>query len=312
MACVAYGLNLETTFNLEDLSRSTTGDATAVLEVERVERLSSFDGRLLQTLNTGTRTVQIYENGSSLVYLIDHLVSFELLVKTNRIRCFLSAEASDALLRYWLLHRILPIYRILSGSHIFLHAAAVGVEVTERGSETRCSAGCIAFFGPSYSGKSTMLSYFLSAGHALVTDDHLALSSAVSPASDCVEIAPGTPYYRPYRAVEDLGLVADNFCPEPLPLQQLYVLEPAAADAEIRMEALKPFEVLELLLEDLQYSAHESTVPEYRSVIENRFRGFSHIARQVPTWRLYVPRSMDRLPDVYRHIRNNLEKGRSC
>jgi hypothetical protein len=308
MAFVAFGLKVETDFNFDSLPESTHSDSSAILTVERRTSLPQYGGRLLQEFVTGTRTVRVFRNGPGFVYVLDDLVSFELEPLTKEIHCFLCGDASEDLFRYWLLHRILPIYRMMDGSHIFLHAAAVSLQTAGPDQSPRCDDGCLAFFGPSYAGKSTMVSYFLSMGHSLVTDDHLAI--AANEHSGPVRVAPATPCYRPYRAVEDLGLTTESFCTGVLPLQQLYVLQPTAPDATIRMERLDPFEVVSLLLEDLQYSIHEAKVPEFLSVIERRFRGFSHVARQVPTWRLHVPRSLDRLPEVYQYIQNNLQNGR--
>ncbi len=162
-------------------------------------------------------------------------------------------------------------------------------------------AGCIGFLGDSHAGKSTLLGYFLSRGHALVSDDHLAVSR-----KNYRDVLPATPYYRPYRAGEDLGHVAALYSPDPTPLQRLFLLEPAPGYADIDLEDLRGTAAIAALLPHIQYNLHNPEVPQLFPLVAERFRGLNQLVRQVPIKRLYVPRAMDRLPEVYDLIQKEL------
>ena len=204
----------------------------------------------------------------------------------------------DELLRYWLVQQILPMFLLWNGTAEFLHGMAISAQRVDH----RDSANpCVGFLGDSHAGKSTLLSYFLSKGHALVSDDHLAVSR-----ENYLDVLPATPYYRPYRAGEDLGVVAERFSPEPTPLQRLFLLEPALPYADIEQEELTGLAAISALLPHIQYNLHNPEVPQLFPLVAERFRGLNQLARQVTIKRLYVPRDMARLPEVYDFIQKEL------
>ena len=302
MAGVAYGVRLETNFPLDDLPRSAADEPSIMIDVQRTSDVPTYTGTILTIYPARGRTATLTLTDSCFVLQIDDLFCFELWLSAKRIVCFAQHEVPYELLRYWILHQILPLFQMLSGSLAFIHGMAVSTRVAEEkeGSVSQ-KASCIGFYGESRAGKSTLLSYFLSRGHSLVTDDHLALSTKTY-----TDAVPTTPFYRPYRAIEDLGFVAENYSPETRPLRRLYMLQPAAPDADIRVEKLNGVEVVSTLLNDLQYTPYDRRVPEFLPVVTGRFRGLSQLARQIPTLRLHVPHSMDRLSEVYDFIQKDV------
>jgi hypothetical protein len=302
MVGVAYGVRLEGDFPFNDLPLATPTGPWIKLEMQRPLVIPSHSGILLASHQTAGRTLNwITHSEDCLVVRFDDSFCFELWFSSNRICCYAVAEVPYLLLRYWILQQILPIFLILSGSFEFLHGTAVSTLTLKEG-EVPAGSSCIGFHGPSHAGKSTILSYFLSKGHMLVTDDHLALSS-----TSVTEVVPSTPFYRPYRAVEDLGIVAENYSPTPRPLKRIYLLQPAAADAKVSLEELSESEAVWTFLKDTQYVWMDESIPGSLSLAARRFRNLSHLTRQVPVLRLHVPRSMERLEEVYDFVRKDLE-----
>jgi len=302
MAGVAYGVRLEGDFPLHDLPLAAPSGPWVKLEVRRSSSIPSYSGTLLVSHLTAGKTLSwMTISEDCIVIRFDDSFCFEIWFSSNRICCYALAEVPYLLLRYWILQQILPIFLILSGSFEFLHGTAVSTSTLKEG-EVPAGSSCIGFHGPSHAGKSTLLSYFLSKGHMLVTDDHLALSS-----TNVTEVVPSTPFYRPYRGDEELGVVAENYSPAPRPLKGIYLLQPAAADAEVSSEELTAPEAVWTFLKDTQYVWMDESIPGSLALAARRFRNLSHLSRQVPVRRLHVPRSMERLEEVYDFVRKDLE-----
>jgi hypothetical protein len=245
------------------------------------------------------RSIHIVSHELYVAVQIDLIFGFKLWLTSSRIECFVLNEVSDDLLRYWLLQQILPLFFLLNGSMEFLHGMAVSTLPAP--DLLAASKSCMGFLGESYAGKSTLLSYFLSRDHALVTDDHLALSR-----QDYTQVLPATPFYRPYRAAEDLGVRAATYSSAPTCLRRLYLLTPAASDSDVRAERLTGMDAITTLFPNIHYSLHNPEKPDFFPLVEDRFRGLADIARRIPFARLHVPRSLDRLPEVYDFIQNDL------
>jgi len=211
----AYGRRIESNFALGALPGSSCSEDPIVVEVERVAEIVRDPGRSVRPCTAQNRSVHIVSHGPYVAVQIDLLFSFELWLTEDKIFCCIQDEVSGDLLRYWMLQQILPLFLLLNGSMEFLHGMAVST-LSREGEPSSHSSSCVGFLGESYAGKSTLLNYFLSRGHALVTDDHLALSR-----QDYTQVLPATPFYRPYRAVEDMGVCAAAFSSEPTHLQRV-------------------------------------------------------------------------------------------
>lgn len=234
------------------------------------------------------------------VIQVDTFLSFQLWTKANRICCFALNDVAEDLFRYWILQQILPLFLLFNGTSEFLHGMAVSKHPHHL-EQSPASPACIAILGESYAGKSTLLSYYLGQGHALVTDDHLALSR-----TDYTKVLPSIPFYRPYRAPEDLGLPAKIYSAAPTRLECIYLLQPAPPDAAPQVDMLQGLEAIQALFPSLNYSIHSSKKPNLFPLVEDRFRGLADIVRRVPIARLHVPRSLARLPEVYHFIQKDL------
>lgn len=287
---------------MEDLPQVTAAGPEINLSLRRSNGIPPLGGTICTRYRVTGKLITMAMTDETMVIQIDDSLSFELNIPARRIRCFATYETPYKLLRYWILQQVLPIFFILEGSFDFLHCTAVStLALSDEGRDVPADAGCIGFHGESYAGKSTMLSYFLSRGHVHVTDDHLALSRVEAP-----YIVPSIPYYRPYRRTEDLGVLAKNYSPDPRPLERIYLLAPEAPDADVSIEEVTRHEALALFLGDRRYVPFDQRVHDYLSLTANRFSNLSKLARCVPVVRLHVPRSLERLPEVYDFIQNDL------
>ena len=198
------------------------------------------------------------------------------------------AGYSKARLQFWIYHTFFPMVLELMRRYTVLHVG--GVEV----------AGVpILFSAPSFGGKSTMVDYFVNAGHTLYSDDSLAIEK-----SDRSYLAVASyPYHRPYRKPEVLGYRVKRFGVIPQPVGALYLLDKQEGYDGIEIVALKGIE---------KYKAfHHSIFIEFSFRKQERFLFFSEMARHIPVFRIRYPHDMQRLGEVYSKIVMHVESTQS-
>jgi len=180
------------------------------------------------------------------------------------------------LLRFWILHTVLPVVLTLEDRYTFLHVGAVEVE-----------GAPIIFSAESFGGKSTMTDYFIGRGHAMLCDDSLGTYSE----NGKVMAVASYPFHRPYREAEALGYPVENVMKEAKPIRAVYLLDKSDPDADIAMTELRGIE---------KYKAfHYSAFVNFNFRKEKHFKFMSAIVKQIPVYKVTVPWDMDRLPDVY-------------
>ncbi len=288
----AYGVGIESDFPFGALPIS--GENAAIqLEVTRKVTLGAPPSMLSSLCRAQGRNVYVQVKDGLILLRIGSFASFHLNTVSSRIGCDCLEIVPDPLLLYWIVQQVLPMFLLWNGTAEFLHGMAVS-----SGIDTR---KCIGFLGGSHAGKSTLLHHFLACRHTLVSDDHLAISR-----KNYSDVLPATPYYRPYRAGEDLGHVAQRFSPCPTPLQRLYLLEPTFAYAPIEAHPVKGMKAIEALLPHIQYNLHNPDLPQLFPLVEERFTGLNRLVREISIKRLHVPRDLNRLPEVYDFIQNDL------
>lgn len=289
---LAYGTGIESDFPFGALPVSDVIPAIH-FQVTRSPILPDPPDDLTKLCQSQGRNIYVRVTGNRILVRIGGFANFDLRPADGLIVCRCLTIVPDELLRYWFIQQILPLYLLWNATAEFLHGMAVSVNAGVSGS--------MGFLGDSHAGKSTLLNFFLSRDHTLVSDDHLAISRG-----NYLDVLPATPYYRPYRAGEDLGHVADNFSPAPTPLKRLYLLEPTFAYADIEVIELQGVKAIEALLPHIQYNLHNPGLPQLFPLVAERFTGLNRLIRQVPVKRLHVPRDLNRLPEVYDFIQNDL------
>jgi hypothetical protein len=190
---------------------------------------------------------------------------------------------------------------------LVLHASAVAVE-----------GGAVAFLGGSGWGKSTMAAALHKRGHAIVTDDVLAVDagSGGSPI-----VLPGFPRLKLWPdAAASLGDVPEmlprlhpswekrsrrdsrGFPQKPLPLERVYVL---AEGTHPEIEAIQPQEAfVELVRHSFVARLLQAT-----GAATTHFYQCAELVRAVPIRRLRAPRALSALPDLARLIEEDVAGG---
>ncbi len=292
-AYIAYGAGIESNFSFGALPVYDDPSPVIHLDVCYRDVLPQAPTDLTALCQSQGRNIYVQVIGESILVRIGAFAAFTLLPQNATIACECLPIVPEALLRYWIVQQIIPMFLLWRGTAEFLHGMAVGTHEDSNHS--------MGFLGDSHAGKSTLLGYFLSRNHTLVSDDHLAVSR-----ENYCDVLPATPYYRPYRAGEDLGHIAKKFSPYPTPLKRLYLLEPTFGYAGIEVHELQGIRAMEALLPHIQYNLHNQGLPQLFPLVAKRFTGLNQLIRQVPIKRLYVPRDLNRLPEVYDFIQNDL------
>ncbi|SFV90143.1 hypothetical protein MNB_SV-4-1259 [hydrothermal vent metagenome] len=182
-------------------------------------------------------------------------------------------------LRFWIYHTFFPMVLELSRYYTILHVGAVEIE----GVPTLFSA-------PSFGGKSTMVDYFLKAGHTLYSDDSLAIEKRDN---TYVAIA-SYPYHRPYRKPETLGFRVDAFGSIAKEVGLFYVLD--------KQEQIDKIEITELKGIEKYKAFHHSIFVAFSFRKRERFVFFLEMARKIPVFKISYPHDLSLLPKVYETI----------
>ena len=186
---------------------------------------------------------------------------------------------TEDLLKYWVLHVILPTFFIIEGIYDFLHAGAV--EVDEQP---------ILFIAPSMGGKSTMTDYFMKQGHTMISDDKVATFRK----EGNFYAVPSYSYHRPYRNMEDLGQFVSDFAYIPRKMHIIYALDCVKSKKEVIIKQLSGIEKFKSLRDakEMNLFFHESVQLNY----------LSKIAQTLAVFKVTVPCDLDRLGEVYSTI----------
>ena len=221
-------------------------------------------------------------SGQPWCYEVKDVVRFYWIGGEQVIYYTLEEEGDAALLSFWFIHLLVPLYMTLENRYDFLHAGAVEVEGRP-----------ILFIAPSMGGKSTMTDYFIKQGHPLISDDKVPTFIA-----EGKFMAVGShPYHRPYRKFEELGYRVDNFTEDFKPIHAFYALERVEREADIRIEEIKGFAKFDALLPNYLYM--------FSWLKPERLKYLSKMMNTIKVFRVQVPWDMERLADVHDMIREH-------
>ena len=272
------------------------GSAKKVVAVEQ-KTTAPFDrlSHCLQFINNQGREVALLSDaalekkrpGKLRGLSVENVVTFWWEEGTSLICYAMDSEGTRELVDYWLLHTLLPLYFTLEEHYAILHAGAVDV-----------TGHPVLFIAESCGGKSTMTDFFIQQGHRMLSDDKVAIYEE----SGLFFAVPSYPYHRPYRKMEDLGCFVSNFSPKPEPIGTIYELERVQPDASIEIIELSGIEKFTAL----RYASEMN----FSFLKPKRFDFLTHLAANVPLFRVHVPWDIDRLSEVYNaivtHTNNNL------
>ena len=189
-----------------------------------------------------------------------------------------------ALLPFWFVHIVMPIYLTLERSHNYFHAAAIGVGAMQQP---------VVLIAPSQGGKSTLTDHFVQRGHALFADDKLA---AYYHGGD-TWTAPSHPFHRPWREDEVLGHTAASIAQCAQPITAIYVLEAGPTDCDIAITKLSGIQAFTQLQPHFLFS--------FQHLLALRLHRLSQLLDSTPVYHLRRPWTLDKMEDVYQAICNH-------
>ena len=188
-----------------------------------------------------------------------------------------------SLLEYWVCHTFFPLVLALEERYHILHVGAVAV-----------AGQAVLFLAPSFGGKSTLVGEFLRRGHALLSDDTL----AVSPRSGGFDAVASYPFHRPHRKPQTLGERVANSVTTPLPITALYALELTPPNRPVTLTPLEGIEKFTVLA--------QSHFVAFESMRMRQFEMVGKMAQTLPLYRLGIPKDTRRLAEVYTTVRESL------
>ncbi len=179
-----------------------------------------------------------------------------------------------------------------------LHASAVSID-----------GAAVAFIGAKHAGKSTMAAALHARGHAMLTDDVLALDLTEGE-SDTARALPGFPQFKLWpESASALGEDLEKLSPlhpqlekralrpgkgfqkTPLPLKRIYVLSESPMISSERLSARDAFMQLISHSYAARFLGEAGAGPKH-------FRRCHRLVQQVPVYRLQRPCHLSQLPSV--------------
>jgi len=226
------------------------------------------------------------QTGSKWALEIEDIITLYWTIDSHSIYYQAKHQFTPDRLRFWVCHTLLPLKFSLEKRYEMLHVGAVEV------------AGYPIFFSAeSFGGKSTLTDYFIQQGHALYSDDSL----AVFPQDDQFYAVASYPFHRPYREPEVLGYPIDNVAHQPNPIHAGYLLEKSPADAAIIIKELNGVEKFKAF--------HFSGFIDLSFFKSHHFQTRAELAKAIPAYTISIPWELSRLGEVYdKIIAHNLER----
>ena len=186
---------------------------------------------------------------------------------------------TEELLEYWCLHIVLPVFFTIEETFDFLHAGAVEVDGKP-----------ILFIAESFGGKSTMTDFFMKQGHTMISDDKVATYKK----NEKIFSISSHPHHRPYRNMEDLGYIVEDFALIPKPIYAIYELEKVDENDEVKIIELQGVEKFK----SLRYASEMNLF----FLKPKRFEFLMQMANMLSVYKVTVPWNLERLIDVHDQI----------
>ncbi len=278
MTCYGYNIAFDS---------SIDNDKNTILIVEDdLLTLKNLDYKL-EFENNQNRQIEFLSNFSfeekkdsqSYYFHILELFIFSWNLKENKITYKILNKNNSNLLEYWVLHTVLPFFFSVKNTYYFLHAGAV--EILDQP---------VLFIADSYGGKSTLTDFFIKKSHTMISDDKVATFEK----DNMIYSVSSYPYHRPYRNVEDLGIMIDNFSREIKPINTIFNLVKSEPNSEVKIEktiGMEKFKVLRYAT-DIELPLNK----------EKRFNFLAKIANEIDIYNITIPWDLNRLEEVYIHI----------
>ena len=284
----AYHFNIKSTSlsNTDDHKNDPSLKTLLIQESEHVDLNTMFYAKL-DFMNNQGRDLTLYSDremartvkGQLWAFEIKDVMTFYWHSASKTLKYVKHDNFSEALMQYWYLQTVIPLYLTIEETYRFLHAGAVEIEGKP-----------VLFIAESFGGKSTMTDYFIQHGHKMLSDDKV----GVYEKDGSIFAVPSHPYHRPYRAEEDLGYLLDSIVQTPAPIHAIYQLKRVEANADIKIEPLTGLEKLKALRFSGQMNLFFLKV--------KHFALLGKLAETVPVFQVTVPWDLTRLEEVHHCI----------
>ena len=256
-------------------------------------------------LPDGTLWLQFYRTASGYLLRFTDLADFELSADGQNICCWPRPETAASTIEHLYLNQVLPLALSQQGKLVF-HASAVEIgEVA------------VAFMGASGRGKSTLATSFATNGLRFLTDDGLVLEAH----DGCYQVLPSHPSIRLWKESEQ-AFISPNaikappvqfttksrflsghgiaFCEQPRPLQQIYLLGEGKTEQFVCQRMSPAIAIIEFVKHAFILDI------EAAPLLANQFEALSHLAQQIPSYRLDYPRRFATVTAVRQAIINHV------
>jgi len=285
---LAYGAAIETSLDLSPYLPSTARESLTLTVVEKPIGFNDRDlaqgrqvfqshGRELSICSSGELGAS--DAGQSWCFRVGEVARFCWRGGEAKIHLEHLAEGREDLVAFWLIHILLPLWFTVEGKYEFFHACSVEIDETP-----------VLFTAPSMGGKSTLTDYFLGKGHALVSDDKVAV---VEESGDFLAV-PSHPNHRPYRRFEDLGKRVDRFHDKKSAIGAVYHLKRIGPDGRVRIREVAGHRKFAGL--------RPSYLFDFDSLKKRRLAFTAAMANRLPFFEVDLPWSRERLGEVYEAI----------
>ena len=275
-----------------EIDKTTSGSYSDIITIKKsmILNLSNSLDNPITFYNNQGRTLCLYTETftrtkptQQWIFDVEGVVTFSWYSGEMIIEYLPKENFTSKLLEYWTLHILLPIFLTIEEHCYFLHAGAVEIDDS-----------AVLFVAESFGGKSTITDFFIKQGHAMVSDDKVAILE-----EDGKFLAvPSHPHHRPYRNMEDLGIYVENMADSPKPISNIYTLHRVASEAPISIRELHGIEKFK--------SLRFSTEINLSFLKSQRLKDLGHVAENIPVYKVSVPWDLERLDEVYTAILNHI------
>ena len=295
---VAYGLKIQTSTRLPVLLPGSGGTGTSLsLSIEQGDKkkmrplsyeapLITLHGKTIRLSSDLPLSFPISSKKRCWKLEVGNEFLFDWRNISNKVRAWYFTSEPDLFkLAFWLLHTIIPVYLILKGTSLFLHAAAIEFDKK-----------AILFLAPSQGGKSTLADIFVQRGHRLLSDDKIRLHLT---GSRCLAF-PSYPYLRRSRKNENLGDFTESFSNEPLYVSTFYELNFVNPQNKCEIIPLSGLHKFEVFKRSYLYQPVSISIKEGELLM--------HLAKHYKLYQIKLPKNVKKLSAVYNTIVSHIEQ----
>ncbi len=197
----------------------------------------------------------------------------------NKIEYIKGEKYTAKLLQFWVFHTFLPLVLELKRQYRVLHVGGVYIQKK-----------AVLFSALSFGGKSTLVDFFLQRGHAVFSDDTLAIDRN----NNTYYAIASYPFCRPYRKPEVLGDFITQSVVNPTPISAMYTLEKSDSNSEIVISELQGIEKFKAF--------HYSSFVNFDFFKKEHLKFFTEMSSLVPVYHITIPWDLERLKEVYQAI----------